>query len=52
LTASVALDTAREFFTFCNIRMKYVVESGEFEIMVGDSARDFDLQKVTPTVMK
>ncbi len=30
-----------------NIDMKYVVESGEFEIMVGNSSRDQDLQKVT-----
>ena len=27
--------------------MKYVVEPGEFEIMVGNSSRDQDLQKVT-----
>jgi len=32
--------------------MKYVVESGEFEIMVGDPARDSDLQKVIPTATK
>ena len=28
--------------------MKYVVEPGEFEIMVGNSSRDDDLQKVSP----
>ncbi len=27
--------------------MKYVVEPGEFEIMVGNSSRDQDLRKVT-----
>ena len=30
--------------------MKYVVEPGEFEIMVGNSSRDADLAKVTLTV--
>ena len=31
----------------CNIDMKYVVQSGEFEVMVGSSSRDQDLQKAT-----
>jgi beta-glucosidase len=26
--------------------MKFVVEPGEFEIMVGNSSRDVDLQKI------
>jgi len=26
--------------------MKYVVEPGEFEIMIGSSSRDQDLQKI------
>ncbi len=30
--------------------MKYVVEPGEFSIMIGNSSRDTDLQKVTLTV--
>jgi hypothetical protein len=30
--------------------MNYVVEPGEFEIMVGNSSRDADLQKVILTV--
>jgi beta-glucosidase len=30
--------------------MKCVVEPGEFEIMVGNSSRDTDLQKVILTV--
>jgi beta-glucosidase len=29
--------------------MKYVVEPGEFSIMVGNSSRDSDLQKVVLT---
>ncbi len=32
---------------FYDINMKYVVEPGEFEIMVGNSSRDADLQKTT-----
>ena len=32
--------------------MKYIVEPGEFEIMVGNSSRDDDLQKVILTVTK
>ena len=35
---------------FYDIDMKYVVEPGEFEIMVGNSSRDADLQKIRLTV--
>jgi beta-glucosidase len=31
--------------------MKYRVEPGEFEVMVGNSSRDADLQKVILTVI-
>jgi beta-glucosidase len=31
--------------------MKYVVEPGDFEIMVGSSSRDGDLQKVVLRVV-
>jgi beta-glucosidase len=30
--------------------MKYVVEPGEFEILVGNSSRDEDLSKIVLTV--
>jgi len=50
LTASVALDITPESFAFCGVHMKYVVEPGEFEIMVGTFSRDVDLQKVVLTV--
>ena len=30
--------------------MKYVVEPGEFDVMIGSSSRDCDLQKLTLTV--
>jgi beta-glucosidase len=45
-TARVAFDVAAEQLAFNDIHMKYVVEPGEFEIMVGSSSRDGDLQKV------
>ncbi len=49
-TKTVALDITPELLAFYNVNMKYVVEPGEFEIMVGSSSRDVDLQKVVLTV--
>ena len=46
-TTSVTFDIGPEQLAFYDIHMKYVVEAGEFEIMVGNSSRDIDLQKVT-----
>ena len=46
-TTSVTFDIGPEQLAFYDIHMKYVVEPGEFEIMVGNSSRDIDLQKVT-----
>jgi beta-glucosidase len=43
---TVALDITPESLAFYDLRMNYVVEPGEFEIMVGNSSRDCDLQKV------
>lgn len=51
-TKTVALDIAPEHLSFYDIDMNYVVEPGEFEIMVGNSSRDQDLQKVLLTVKK
>jgi beta-glucosidase len=45
-TSTVALDIAPELLAFYDIDMKYRVEPGEFEIMVGNSSRDHDLLKV------
>jgi len=45
-TQTVALDITPDLLSFYNIDMKYIVEPGEFEIMVGNSSRDCDLQKV------
>jgi beta-glucosidase len=51
-TKTVALDITPESLAFFDINMNYVVEPGEFEIMVGNSSRDSDLQKVILTVEK
>ena len=51
-TRTVALDITPESLAFYDIHMKYIVEPGEFEIMVGNSSRDADLQKVILTVTK
>jgi beta-glucosidase len=45
-TETVALDITPESLAFYNVQMKYVVEPGDFEIMVGNSSRDEDLTKV------
>ena len=49
-TETVALDITPESLAFHDIEMKYGVEPGEFEIAVGNSSRDGDLQKVILTV--
>jgi beta-glucosidase len=51
-TKTVTLDITPEHLAFYNIDMEYVVEPGKFEIMVGNSSRDCDLQKVILTVKK
>jgi beta-glucosidase len=48
---TVTLDIKRQHLAFHNIDMKYTVESGEFEIMVGNSSRDGDLLKTTLKVL-
>jgi beta-glucosidase len=45
-TITVALDITPDELAFYDENMKYVVEPGEFEIMVGNSSRDVDLQRV------
>jgi beta-glucosidase len=49
-TQTVRLDITTDSLAFYDLNMKYVVEPGEFEVMVGNSSRDQDLQKVTLTV--
>jgi beta-glucosidase len=49
-TKTVALNITPELLAFYDVNMKCVVEPGEFAIMVGNSSRDLDLQKVVLTV--
>jgi len=49
-TKTVTFEITPEKLAFHNIDMKFVVEPGEFEIMVGSSSRDKDLVKVTLNV--
>ena len=51
-TKTVAIDITPESVAFYDINLRYVVEPGEFEIMVGSSSRDGDLQKVILAVEK
>ncbi len=49
-TRTVVLDITPASLAFYDLSMNYVVEPGEFEIMLGTSSRDSDLQKVILTV--
>jgi beta-glucosidase len=51
-TKTVSVDITPESLAFYDLNMNYVVEPGDFEIMVGASSRDEDLQKVILTVSK
>ncbi len=45
-TKKVKIEITPESLAFWDINMKYVVEAGDFEIMVGTSSRNEDLMKV------
>jgi beta-glucosidase len=47
---TVALEITPESLAFYDVNMDYVVEPGEFEILIGNSSRDADLQKAMLTV--
>ena len=49
---TVGFDITPDLLAFYDVNMKYVVEPGEFFIMVGNSSRDQDLTKITLTVTK
>jgi beta-glucosidase len=51
-TATVTLDITPDSLAFYDVNMKYVVEHGDFEIMVGNSSRDADLKKLILQVTK
>jgi beta-glucosidase len=49
-TKTVELSITPESLAFYDIAMRFVVEPGDFDVMVGSSSRDQDLQTVTLTV--
>jgi beta-glucosidase len=51
-TKTVTLEITPALLAFYDIDMNFVVEPGDFEIMVGTSSRNSDLQKVTLRVKK
>lgn len=50
-TKTVAIEITPRSLAFYDVTMRHVVEPGEFEIMVGTSSRDSDLQKIVLTVV-
>ncbi len=51
-STTVTFDITPALLSFYNVDMKYVVEPGDFELLVGNSSRDADLQKLTLQVTK
>ncbi len=51
-TKTVTFSVTPDLLAFYDVNMKYVVEPGEFVIMVGNSSRDQDLTKVSLIVTK
>lgn len=51
-TKTVSFDLGPAALAFHDVRMREVVEPGEFAVMVGTSSRDEDLQTVTLTVVR
>lgn len=45
-TKSVTIDITPDLLAFYDVNTNFVVEPGEFGVMVGSSSRDCDLQKV------
>ena len=51
-SATVTFDITPAELSFFDVNMKYIVEPGDFEIMVGNSSRDADLTKLVLQVTK
>jgi beta-glucosidase len=49
---TVTFDITPDLLAFYDVNMKYIVEPGEFFIMVGNSSRNEDLTEITLTVTK
>ena len=47
---TISFDITPDLLAFYDVKMKYVVEPGEFFIMIGNSSRNEDLTKITLTV--
>jgi beta-glucosidase len=50
-TITIEIEILPEQLAFTNIDMKYTVEPGEFEIMIGNSSADKDLKKIILNVI-
>jgi beta-glucosidase len=50
-TQTVTFAIPADLLKFWDVKMKYVVEPGDFTVMVGSSSRDADLQCLTLTVV-
>jgi len=50
-TRTVTFEIKPEHLAFHDVNMKFVVEPGDFEIMIGSSSRDEDLLRTTLTVI-
>ena len=46
-STTVAFDITPAHLSFYDVDMNYVVEPGDFELMIGNSSRDGDLTKLT-----
>lgn len=49
-TKTVELEITPDLLAFYDVNMNFIVEPGEFEIMIGNSSRDADLQKLILSV--
>ena len=48
----VTFDLDKSAFAYYNLEMKYIVEAGEFDILIGNSSRDEDLKSSSFVVEK
>ncbi len=51
-STTVTFDITPSMLSFYDVNMKYVVETGDFELMIGNSSRNEDLTKLTLQVSK
>jgi len=51
-STTVKFDITPAELSFYNVNMNYVVEPGDFELMIGNSSRDVDLKKLSLQVIK